>query len=459
MIKQKKLLATFLLTVATVGMAIGSNFSGKNTFFWDLNAEDHLYEMDLLSGNFEPLQENELYGVFSDGTNEFFYLSHGEEAAIGDLVLNLQAKDALTPAVFCNKTVINGLYSVTVEFDDGPLYAIATSSFFERYEYVEGDALTSGVAKTFSGADLGYLLILSPTTDGAKISNVTVKYSCMRETDKDFFFAPGVNHYTGARSWGANMTMRHDYVEFTTNPNPYNNNYSVGKTNPGDYNDRWYRWNGASLRNYRKVNDDIVYDGVPFGEFASNSFEIITSVMVEPRVFYNPDSWFSVAPWVALQDEDHLSKLEYMQSYIGTDNYDPIGGINLDRTDNYRGRFYTNYAAGGGGYSWGFVDPGVRTVVGSEMTLREAYEATNLPFFHVRFEVIGNSYSVYINGFKVEYLENFLYEDYTNQKYTIDNICLHGVNYGLKDGTAGTAESEYDPYRLTYLNPIVREIV
>lgn len=92
------------------------------------------------------------------------------------------------------------------------------------------------------------------------------------------------------------------------------------------------------------------------------------------------------------------------------------------------------------------------------MILKEAYEATNLPFFHVRFEVIENSYAVYINGFKVQEEINFFYETYNNEKYSLNNIALHGVNYGLEDGTAGTSESTYNPYRLTYLNPIVRDL-
>lgn len=258
------------------------------------------------------------------------------------------------------------------------------------------------------------------------------------------------------------MTMPHDYLEFETNPNPYQNNYSKGKTDQHNNVDSWYLWTGLNLRNDNKVGDDFNYGDVPFGNFLSNKFEVITSVMVEPRIFYDADGWYCAAPWVALNMEgEREAEPIYMQSYIGNDNYDPTGGLyNTDYTDSYAGRFYTKYAAGGGGYSKGFHDPDVATVVGIEMTLREAYEATNLPFFHVRFAVDGNSYSIYINAFEVQHEDNAFYSGaYEGGKYFINNMALHGVNYGKKDGTAGTSAEDYDPYRLTYLNPIVREIV
>lgn len=451
---KKKVFATLLITSATVFTILGSYTISKNNFFGDLRASGSTYTVNMSS--FENTQEDDYSGIFSNGNIEMFYLNH-TEGTMGEGTLTLKAKDAKTPAVLVNKTVINGLKSVKVTFSGGPLYAIATSSFFERYDYVAGDELTAGVEKTFVGNDLGYLLILSPSTEGAVLTEVTIEYTCLHEVDEHFFYAPGVNRYTGARSWGASRIMLHDYVEFKTDPKPNNNNYSVGTAQPNV--DSWYRWNGLSLRNHRLVDDVVTYDEVPFGNFASNKFEIITSVMVEPRIFYDDTAWYCAAPWVALDTEDHGVLISYMQAYIGNDNYDPLGGIHTDYTDTYRGRFYTKYAAGGGGYAWGFVDPEVATVVDDTMTLKEAYEATNLPFFHVRFVVIENSYSIYINGFEIQREEDAFYDTYTNQKYAINNFALHGVNYGRQDGTAGTgAEGDYDPYRLTYLNPIVREI-
>ncbi|HZJ89941.1 MAG TPA: hypothetical protein VFD05_04675 [Bacilli bacterium] len=456
--KPKNMVAGFLLSLAALTLIVSNQTLSKEPFFQNLMAENNYYEVTLPSSDFMPLIEDEYSGVFSNGYIEFFYLSH--DTAIMDEALSLKAKDHKTPGVFVNKTVINGLISVKVEFSGGPLYAIATSSFYERYEYDAGDALTSGEVKTFSGDDLGYLLILSPTTAGAEVTEVKVKYSCAHETDQNFFYDPYVNRYTGARSWGVNREMNHDYIEFTTNPQPTNNNYSIGKTDEEQpYNDDWYRWNGVSLRNHRIVDDIWVYDGVPFGNFASNSFEVIISAIIEPSVFYDLDAWFQVAPWVALDEENPEQRSPlHLQTYIGNDNYDPLGGIK-SRTDTYRGRFYTTFSSSGGGYDWGFVDPDVATLVDSEVTLREAYEATNLPFFNVRFEIIENSYAIYINGFKVHYVEDFMFNTYEGQKYIIDSIELQGVNYGLKDGSGGTSESEYEPYRLTYFNPIVREII
>ncbi|MFA5687094.1 MAG: hypothetical protein WCZ47_02610 [Bacilli bacterium] len=466
--KRRNIFTTFLISIATVFMVLGYNILSKNNVFTNLKAEDDYYEMGIVDGGFELSSiYDDSSGILSNGYMEFFYLSH-DKALEEEGELHLKAKDENTPGVLCNQTVINGIISVTVKFSGGPLYAIATSTFAERTNYVVGDELTHNTEKAFSGDDLGYLLILAPSTDiTVAMTDVIVKYRCEHDTDENFFYAPGVNRYTGARSWGANRKMLHDYIEFTTDPKPSNNNYSVGKTDPEqDYADCWYRWNGVSLRNHYLDGEERKYDGLPFGEFASNKFEVICSVMVEPRVFYDVDAWFSVAPWVALNKEgnvgfgDNPEKLEpiYMQSYIGNDNYDPLGNIRQDRTDTYTGRFYTTFSAGGGGYSYGFVDPDEATLVDGSMTLRAAYAQTTLPFFNVRFLVDGNSYSVYINGLEVLHEEDAFYDNYDGEKYTIDNMALHGVNYGLKDGTAGDASSEYDPYRLTYLNPVVRDL-
>lgn len=454
---KKKVLLTFMVTSATAFAILGSYSISKNNFFSDLKASGSTYKVNL--SQFDGWEADDEYsGVFSNENIEMFYLSHAD-AEVGEDGFSLKAKDEKTPAVLVNKTVINGLTSVKVKFSGGPLYAIATSSFFERYEYVAGDQLTNEVEKQFVGTGLGYLLILSPSTTGADIEDVTIEYKCAHEVDEHFFYAPSINRHTGARSLSTNNLLLHDYVQFNTAPDPYSNNFSKGNTEPHENPDSWYRWNGINLRNHRLVGGEPVYDGVPFGNFASNKFEIITSVMAEPSIFYKAESWYSASPWVSLDTADHGELIKYMQAHIGNDNYDPTGGlVHTDYTDTYVGRFYTKYGAGGGGYSYGFFDPDVATVVDSTMTLREAYEATNLPFFHVRFVVIENSYSVYINGFEVQHEDNFFFKEYDGQKYSINDINLHGVNYGLHDGSAGDGSSVYEPYRLTYLNPIVREI-
>lgn len=157
----------------------------------------------------------------------------------------------------------------------------------------------------------------------------------------------------------------------------------------------------------------------------------------------------------------------WMQSYIGNDNFDPIGGVNLlGRTDTYTGRFFTNFASSDGGVSWGFQDPDETTVVGdATTTLREAYEAINLPFFNVRFVVNLNSYSVYINNFKV-YEENeafYLKANYTDQTYCLETFELQAVNYGDGIDTDGedpdTIATPLPSYFVAYTNPIVRQVV
>ena len=233
-----------------------------------------------------------------------------------------------------------------------------------------------------------------------------------------------------------------------------------------------FQW--CDPRNYALVGESHDYSATPQGEFVDNVFEIVVSVMVDPTVFYNPSAWYCVAPWVALATSEHgvlpdVGNYVWMQSYIGNDNLDPIGGLNLlGRTDTYSGRFFTNFAAGGGGYDYGFLNPDTATVIGdSETTLREAYETINLPFFNVRFFVYQNSYSVYINGFEVYHEENAFYdaENYVDQEYCLESFELQAVNYG--DGVDSDGEgpdtiaSPLMPggYGVAYTNPIVRAVI
>jgi hypothetical protein len=370
-------------------------------------------------------------------------------------------------------SVINGLHSVTVDFSGGSLYAIATETCFEDYTFDAGDALVGDTTKTLTGENNGYLLIITDSVTDVTINSVAISYYCSHEVDQYYVYAPGVNYHTGSRSWAQNVALEHDAIRFQTNPTESTNNYSSGTS--GGHANYWYRYNGVTPRNYAYPSEVKDYNATPKGTFTSNSFEVIVSVMVDPTVFYNPTAFYCVAPWVSLAASNHeplpdVGNYVWMQSYIGNDNFDPIGGVNLiGRTDTYTGRFFTNFAYEGGGYvgNYGFQDPDTTNVIGDpETTLREAYETINLPFFNVRFVVDHNSYSVYINGFKV-YQENeafYLAANYVDQGYCLETFELQAVNYGDGIDSDGegpdTIATPIMPggYGVAYINPIVREI-
>ena len=467
--ERKKIFVSLLIGILTIGAVIAyRTFGGRDSFF-NVEAEKYLYTSSL-NAQGGPGSGASQSGMIDTDIVTCYYSTNSD--LTNDSLLVLSATDAKMPGVFLNLTVINGLRSVNVEFSGGTLYAIATETCFERFIPDSEDELTSEVTKTFSGEKNGYLLIMTNSLSDVTIDSVTIQYYCSNEVDADFVYAPGVNNVTGSRSWAQNVYLEHDAIRFQTNPTETTNNYSSG-TYAG-HNNYWYRFNGVTPSNYALNGEVHDYTATPHGEFVSDCFEVIITVMVDPTVFYDPAAWYCVAPWVALATEEHAilpdaGNYVWMQSYIGNDNFDPIGGLNaLGRTDTYEGRFFTNFASGGGGYEWGFQDPDATTVIGDEeTTLREAYEAINLPFFNVRFFVYRNSYTLFINGFKVYHEDDAFYlaGNYTGQKYCLERFELQAVNYGDGVDSDGdgpdTIASPRMPggYGVAYTNPIVRQVI
>lgn len=468
--ERKKLMAALLTIVMTVGAVIAYRTLTSRDSLFDLQAEKQVYSRTLGVSQ-GPGPGKPKMGMLQNAISTCYYSTNSDLNDTSFLVLS--ATDAKTPGIFMNLTVINGLRSVTVTFSGGPLYAMATSTLFEDYtpdpKWI--NTLTSGIKKSFSGLSEGYLLIMTDSLTDVTITELTIEYYCTNEVDTYFVYAPGVNYHTGSRSWASNVYLEHSLIHFDTNPTIHTNNYSSGAS--GGHNNYWYRFNGVTPRNYALVGETKDYTVTPKGQFTSNNFEVIVSVMVDPASFYNPTKYFCVAPWVGLATSEHNGFPDagganiWMQSYIGNDNFDPIGGVNLlGRTDTYTGRFFTNFAAGAGGYDWGFQNPDTTKVIGdATTTLREAYEAINLPFFNVRFVVNLNSYSVYINNFKV-YEENeafYLKANYTDQTYCLETFELQAVNYGDGIDTDGegpdTIATPLPSYFVAYTNPIVRQVV
>jgi hypothetical protein len=483
--ERKKVYALVLASVLALGGILVYNSLNQDGILGRVNAEPITYQREF-DESVGPASTAK-HGFIPNVNMSLFYLS--ESAQTSSEFIRLKAKDANTPAILMNFTVANGLKGIAVNYTggDAPLYALYSRSAFEDYAPTVDDIIPTGetglAAEDYTAC--GYFLLMTYSTTDIVIEDLTVYYSCQREIESLFYYQGNwegtetLNHYTGARSWGNLMGYKpaQDGFQFMTNPTSTTNNYSSGHTHSPTYDDSWYRWNGVSMRNYveteEEVEGEIVkgkdYSNTPQGGFASNHFEVTTTVMVDPDIFYDEDAWFHVCPWVSLATADHQALpdaggLVYMQSYIGNDNFDPIGGIET-RTDTYRGRFFTNYAANGGGYAWGFQDPDTTTVIGDPgTTLREAYEAINLPIFNVRYVVSGNSYDVFINGFNVYHENEAFYFDanYVDQEYSLETIEFHGVNYG--DGVDSDGEgpdtiaTPLAGYLVSYTNPIVREI-
>jgi len=448
--KNKKAIALILINVLALGVMGVLHSLRKNGLLGGVDANPlspaYTRTLTALDG---PNGTMPMRGTIVAKDDTYYYSSASSQN--DDSFLVLSASDAKNPGVFMNTTVINGIGEVRVTFSgSGNLYAIVSETLFERFTPSASDALTSGVKKEFATVG-GYLLILNDSLSPITIESLEIYFHCAHDIDSKFYFEQGVNLYTGARSLGSNIVIGHDELSFKTNPTATTNNYA-GETivPPAERPNAWYRWNGVSMRNYGGTLETPNYTTTRFGEFYSSSFKISTTAFVDPSVFYDTDEWFCVAPWVSLSASGKpRTERHYLQSYIGNDNYDPLTTVNELYKPYFSGRFYTNY--GYTGSAWEFQDPDTVTVVDdATMTLREAYEAINLPFFNVTYEISGNTYKVFINGFYV-YTDTIL-ETYTDETFALETFELQAVNYGNEDGSPKAG------YNVTYSNPVIKTI-
>lgn len=393
-------------------------------------------------------------GMIAANDDSYYYSTASLQS--NEKFIILSASDSKTPGVLMNTTVINGIAKVKATFSgSGNLYAIVTETLFERFTPVAGDLLTSGVAKEYATVG-GYLMILTDSLTSIAIDSLEIHFFCNHDNDGAFFFEPGVNVYAGARSLGANVVVGHSGVSFKTNPTDTTNNYS-GETAipPATYPNAWYRWNGVTMRNYGGSLETPDYSTTRFGNFWSSSFEVSVTAFVDPSVFYDTSEWFCVAPWMSLSNSGSpRTSRTYLQTYIGNDNYDPLGNVNTLHEPYWAGRFFTNYtydALDEYPDQYIFQDPDTVTVIDDPTTtLREAYEAINLPFFNVVFQISGNTYKIFINGFWV-YTDTIL-ATYTDETFSLETFELQAVNYGYADGSPKAG------YAVTYSNPVVKTI-
>lgn len=403
-------------------------------------------------------------GVAPSEYFRFFYFSTATQN-LNDHLVTLQG-DALTstPGTLMNMSMFNGLKAITVIFSGGEgsvLHAKADSALFENYYGGSFATLTSGVELDLNplSEDLGYLTIVNDSDIPIHIDSIEITYRCSNEVDQ-YFYADENNELGYARSAHSYLMQEHDQFLLMTNPTETTNNYSQGEY--AGYPNKWYRWNGLALKNYRLDDEVLNWGATPFGAMVDDHIVIQTTAMIDPAIFYDSEACFHLAPWIEVGDATHTS-LGWIQSYIGSDNYDPIGGINTDRTDTYRGRFFTNYDWDPNYYSegngeWAFQDPDTTFVVDDPSTsLRDAYEEINLPFFNIRFVIEGNSYKLFINDFMIFSNDNYFFETYTNQQYTIQQIHLQAVNYGHQGDSEAIPPIELgdplDPYFYGYTNP------
>lgn len=175
--------------------------------------------------------------------------------------------------------------------------------------------------------------------------------------------------------------------------------------------------------------------------------------------FFNEDKLFHYNVWPQFSYGNKDDE-QWVQTYIGNDNYDPLGGT---PNYSYQGRFYTNYDMYDADWNvnyenpeqwtfdyWTFGDPDQAKIPDGSMTYRQAYNETKLPFWFLKFQVylkedptndnkIDAFVDIYING-KMIY-STYIFEHYADleQKPSIHihTMPMHLINYGNPDGTTG----------------------
>ena len=154
---------------------------------------------------------------------------------------------------------------------------------------------------------------------------------------------------------------------------------------------------------------------------------------------------YAVWPQFTYEGNTEDENWNYVMTYIGNDNYEPLGAANaLHPSDpyvveSYTGRFFTDYYNNG---TFEFADPDTTYIADGTLTLRQAYEAYDLPFWFLKFDVKLNvdgepMCDVYINNFKLFTAKMFYDYDVVNKpQISMSKMQLHVVNYGIDaDGT------------------------
>ena len=344
-----------------------------------------------------------------------------------------------------NRSIINGFKTLTATFNGGSLYYVLTDFLMEDMNF-NGTALVSGETINVPYGK-AYFIIYNPSTTPVNIDSIDIIYTCDGSKDDEMIF----NKYTprgSARSYGYEKAVEDSYIEIENNPTKYNNNYSRGHNMSPTNDDSWYRFNGKYFTQSEELGTDFEFGMTIMGNISQavnyyeNPFDNFFHFNVWPQFTYGDSN---DAPWV--------------QTYIGNDNYEPLGSANALRpnsgtTYSYEGRFFGRYdyfndTTWKVDYddptaNWRFGNPDVATIADGITTLREAYQRFNLPFWYLNFKVYLNNdneptIDVSINGMLIESYEMFEHYDTVNKpSISILTMPMHVINYG-KDAEANPA--------------------
>ena len=362
-----------------------------------------------------------------------------------------------------NRSAINGFETLKVIYSGGTLHYVFSDFLMENMDF-DGPTLTSGDTVDVPSGK-AYFIVYNESETKVDIESMDIGYLCDHSIDNQMIHWNGA--MGGARSLAKRTTEEDSFIELENNPTKKYNNYSVGaeyqcklcerkyEVISGDpvcpdcagegntqvkvRNFSWYRWNGRYLNHSDDLGTEFTFAMTIIGEY---------SRMTDPSKYFHYGVW----PQIAYGDGENY---DYVQTYIGNDNYEPLGKAAALHPDDplvnesYTGRFFSDYGYYDGTYK--FPDPDT-TNIADGISYRDAYEAYELPFWFVKFHVfldgMDANCDVYINGMHI-FTQN-MFDDYEVSKgpLYIKTLPMHVVNYGI-DAQGNPAES----YTGTFTKP------
>lgn len=434
--KHKVLVLVGLISVLTASFAVVANSDKLDAYILKGTGDD--YSITLDSDSAIEAIDNGCIHQISVKNNKFDIVGWNEQVGkLGSIKRQAYGNYHYNGMIY-NRSVINGFNQLTVTFSGGNLYYLFTDFLMENMDF-NGQILESGMPVNANGK--AYFLVYNPSETAVSIDSLEVTYSCDHSIDNEMIY----NRTTslgGARSFAKRTVLEDSFMTLENNPTANTNNYSTGSH--AGHADAWYRWNGRYFTDSADLGTEFTFGMTIMGEY---------SRMIDENEFFHTNVWPQFS-YGNSKDE------QWIQTYIGNDNYEPLGSEHaLHPSDpyvqeSYEGRFFTNYDCYNENWeidyengSWRFADPDKVTIKDGSLTLREAYERYNLPFWFVKFHVyLGEDndamVDVSINGMVL--YTTYVFENYdkvNTPSIHIHTLPCHLVNYGVD--AEGTPDESY----------------
>ena len=371
-----------------------------------------------------------------------------------------------------NRSAINGLISIKVTYDGAQLSYTFTEFLMENMNWSTYQPIVSGTTYN-APAGSGYFVIARPGSNEAAITRIEITYACQGDIDNQMIFNKNTT-LGGARSLAGKTVTEDSYIELTNKPTKNTNNYSRGNHVSASHDDSWYRWNGRYFDKSASLGTRFKFGLTVIGEYSRMT---------------DPDKVFHYAVWPQF-DYGNSSDRPWVQTYIGNDNFDPLGRENTLHPeealtyDTYTGRYYGAYDyvnlfrikdsssqvvkdaygntyhfyteqeandfinnvllvehptetyTASTYYDYVFANPETTNIAGGGYTLKSAYERYELPFWFMVFDIYLDADNdpvcdIYINGMLI-YSDTifYSYDKVGTPDINIWTMPLHVVNYG-----------------------------